>query len=147
MAVASALNVVKQIQALAEGPVTQEMRQCLRQVAQSLLFFLDHPDSRVRLGAARTLLRLSATYPDEMSRLDLGRAKQVLARCESKVAEGCIDTDAQELIPLLGELLRGTGGNSATLVGDAIKAAVAAPAAEDTEAAEAPSPSDAGPQR
>jgi len=145
MAAANALNVVKQIQALAEGPATQEMRQCLRQVAQSLLFFLDHPDSRVRLGAARTLLRLSAIYPDEMSRLDLGRAKQVLIRCESKVAEGCIDTDVQELIPLLGELLRGQG-SSATLVGDAIKAAVAAPAvAEDTESADAASPSDAGP--
>lgn len=52
------------------------------------------------------LLKLSQSYSAEVQRLDLSRAKSALARCDSKIAEGCSDCDAQELRPLLADLLR-----------------------------------------
>lgn len=127
--------------------MTQEMRDCLGQVASSLLFFLDHPDTRVRLGSARTLIKLAASYSEEMQKMDLSRAKAALKRCDAKVAEGCEDTDSQELRPLLVELLSPEPVKSA---GGAVAVAAEPPAttpAEDTEAAPvtAPSRQDGGP--
>uniref|UniRef100_A0A7S4Q7M2 Uncharacterized protein n=1 Tax=Alexandrium monilatum TaxID=311494 RepID=A0A7S4Q7M2_9DINO len=109
MAAAGALNVVKQIQALAEGPRTPEMRECLGQVVSSLLFFLDHPDSRVRLSAARTLVKLSNGYREDMQRFDMSRARSALARCKNAEAEGIASVDSEELRRLLGEILEEAG--------------------------------------
>merc|ERR1719336_1180619 len=105
MAAAAALNVVKQIQALAEGPQTQEMRQCLGQVVTSLLFLLDHPDSRVRLNAARALLTLSKGYGEDIRNLDLSRGRSALARCRKAMAEGNVESDVEELEGLLAQVL------------------------------------------
>lgn len=119
MAAASALNVVRQIQALAEGPRTPEMLECLGQVASALVFFLDHPDSRVRLGSARTLTKLKQGYHEEVQKLDLARAKTTLARLQDAVAaDGAAseDDDARELREVLEQLL-----------GDAKPAAVSKP--------------------
>eukprot|EP00931_Biecheleriopsis_adriatica_P007369 TRINITY_DN108659_c0_g1_i1.p1 TRINITY_DN108659_c0_g1~~TRINITY_DN108659_c0_g1_i1.p1 ORF type:complete len:374 (+),score=109.86 TRINITY_DN108659_c0_g1_i1:29-1150(+) len=113
MAAGAALGVVKQIQALADGPPTPEMRDCLGQVVASLLFFLDHPDSRVRMNAARTLLKLTTGYPDDMLNLDLSRARSALERCQASLAEGNNDTDSEEFQDLLTSLLEGsTNGHS-----------------------------------
>lgn len=105
MSAAAALNVVKQIQAVADGPPTSEMRACLGQVVSSLLLFLDHPDSRVRLGSARTLLKLSEGYREDVHKLDMTRATACLKRCKDAVAMGSADADGEELCGLLKELL------------------------------------------
>eukprot|EP00929_Paragymnodinium_shiwhaense_P068690 TRINITY_DN34594_c0_g1_i1.p1 TRINITY_DN34594_c0_g1~~TRINITY_DN34594_c0_g1_i1.p1 ORF type:complete len:439 (+),score=123.99 TRINITY_DN34594_c0_g1_i1:226-1542(+) len=101
MAAANALKVVKQIAALAEGPVSQEMIGCLSQVVSSLQFFLDHPDSRVRLNAARTLLKLARGYHAELASIDLQRAQSKLERCQEAKDATVADADTEELCGLL----------------------------------------------
>mmetsp|Transcript_71492 Transcript_71492/g.126279 ORF Transcript_71492/g.126279 Transcript_71492/m.126279 type:complete len:326 (+) Transcript_71492:48-1025(+) len=81
------------------------MRDCLGSVVTSLLFFLDHPDSRVRLNAARTLLKLKEGYSEDVASLDLARARSALKRGQEAEADGNSDVDGQELRGLLMELL------------------------------------------
>mmetsp|Transcript_9371 Transcript_9371/g.15098 ORF Transcript_9371/g.15098 Transcript_9371/m.15098 type:complete len:320 (+) Transcript_9371:66-1025(+) len=107
MAAAAALNVVKQIEALADSPDTPNMSECLGQLVTSLQFFLEHPDSRVRLGAGRTLLKLSKGHPDEFRKSDLSKAKSALARCRaaSSDSDGEPDAETLELSQFLKEFL------------------------------------------
>ncbi|CAK0821168.1 unnamed protein product [Prorocentrum cordatum] len=116
MAADQALGVVRQIQALAEGPQTPQMRALLGQVVPSLLAFLDHPDSRVRLNSARALRNLSAGYPEDVAALDLGRARGALGRVRESRATGAADGDAEELEGILAEVLEASlpWGASAT---------------------------------
>lgn len=145
MAAAPALNVVKQIQSLAEGPVTPEMRECLSQVVSSLLFFLDHPDSRVRLSAARTLVKLSSNYPQDIMKLDVSRARSALQRCRKAEADGAANSDSQELQALLEDLLGDRVSSNGVPSGASSKAPVSDPAAMTTASAAAPSmPSGSG---
>eukprot|EP00927_Polykrikos_kofoidii_P077136 TRINITY_DN74110_c0_g1_i1.p1 TRINITY_DN74110_c0_g1~~TRINITY_DN74110_c0_g1_i1.p1 ORF type:complete len:384 (+),score=79.57 TRINITY_DN74110_c0_g1_i1:246-1397(+) len=109
MAAGAALNVVKQIQALADGPETPEMHECLGQVVSSLQFFLDHPDSRVRLTAARTLLKLARGYGESVAALDLTRAHASLARCDQALRNGEATPEDEELRGLLKVMLAGPG--------------------------------------
>eukprot|EP00930_Biecheleria_cincta_P028488 TRINITY_DN1988_c0_g1_i1.p1 TRINITY_DN1988_c0_g1~~TRINITY_DN1988_c0_g1_i1.p1 ORF type:complete len:422 (+),score=88.70 TRINITY_DN1988_c0_g1_i1:30-1268(+) len=103
MAATAALGVVKQIQSLADGPPTPEMRDCLGQVVSSLLFFLEHPDCRVRIQAARTLAKLSSGYPEDFASLDLARARTALKRCQD--AEDQSGENFEEFQELLASLL------------------------------------------
>lgn len=105
MAAENALKVVRQIQALADGPKTPEMRECFPQICSSLVYFLDHPDSRVRLGAARTLLNLSRSYPEDTPKLDLTRARNALERWKAAMAAGSNEDDSIDLTITLQELL------------------------------------------
>jgi hypothetical protein len=105
MAAAAALNVVKQIEALADAPETPQMKDSLGQLVTSLQFFLDHPDSRVRLGAARTLLKLSRGYSEDFKKIDLVKATSALARCRACSEEA--DEETAELGRLLAETLEG----------------------------------------
>jgi len=146
MAAAPALNVVKQIQSLAEGPTTPEMQECLGQVVSSLLFFLDHPDSRVRLSAARTLVKLSTNYSEEITKLDVSRARSALQRCRKAEADGAANLDSQELQALLEELLGDRVTNSVPSGGvdskaPAIQIGGSAAAATTTTSANAPATS------
>uniref|UniRef100_A0A7R9ZYJ6 Uncharacterized protein n=1 Tax=Pyrodinium bahamense TaxID=73915 RepID=A0A7R9ZYJ6_9DINO len=143
MAASGALNVVRQIQTLAEGPRTPEMRECLGQVVSSLLFFLDHPDSRVRLSAARTLVKLSRGYTEDMQRFDLGRARSALARCRKADADGAADVDNEELQQLLGEMLAVGEPLAARPDGAVSSAAVPAPAPTETAVSSTTGGSDA----
>lgn len=145
MAAAPALNVVKQIQSLAEGPTTPEMRECLGQVVSSLLFFLDHPDSRVRLSAARTLVKLSTNYAEELKKLDVSRARSALQRCRKAEADGAANLDSQELQALLEELLGDRVSSKSPPDGIPGKALVSGAAATTPASATAPSaPSGSG---
>lgn len=96
MAAGQALNVVKQIEALADGPATTELRDCLGQLVGSLQFFLDHPDSRVRLGSARTLQKLARGFGEDFAKQDLSKARGALEKCR-----GSDDPGDQELLDLL----------------------------------------------
>lgn len=114
MAADAALNVVRQIQAIADGPPTQEMRDCLGQVFSSLQFFLDHPDSRVRLNASRTLLKLARGYNEDVARLDLSKARAALSRCREADPSAGVEASTEELRKILEEMfsigaLRGDG--------------------------------------
>jgi len=104
MAAAAALNVVKQIEALADSPDTPNMNECLGQLVMSLQFFLDHPDSRVRLGAARTLTKLSRGYTEEFRKSDLSKAKSALVRCRA-ATDGEADQETLQLGQFLEEFL------------------------------------------
>eukprot|EP00747_Dinoflagellata_sp_TGD_P092437 gnl/TRDRNA2_/TRDRNA2_165410_c3_seq1.p1 gnl/TRDRNA2_/TRDRNA2_165410_c3~~gnl/TRDRNA2_/TRDRNA2_165410_c3_seq1.p1 ORF type:complete len:357 (+),score=85.06 gnl/TRDRNA2_/TRDRNA2_165410_c3_seq1:63-1073(+) len=95
MTATQSLAVVKQIQALAEGPETPEMRSQLAPVVKSLQFFLEHPDSRVRSLAAKTLSRLSRNYGEDMRKLDLGKTRAAVERFAKDAADG--DSEAEEL--------------------------------------------------
>jgi hypothetical protein len=120
MAATNALNVVRQIQALADEPPRQEMRDCLDKVASSLMFFLGHPDSQVRLGSARTLAKLSADYPEEFHKLDLSRLKATLLRCRAAAEEGSESDDGQELrlalTAAMGEVDKSNGAVAAPVL-------------------------------
>jgi len=105
MAAVAALNVVKQIQALADGPETAEMKGCLPQVVSSLQFFLEHPDSRVRLTAARTLLKLKRSYPDDVAKQDFDKIRACRVRCVEAIENSTADADAQEFRELLDDIL------------------------------------------
>lgn len=105
MAAARALQVVKQIQVLADGPQTPEMRACLEQVVSSLQFFLDHPDSRVRIGSARTLLKLCRGYTDAMRHIDLSKAESALSKVTADLDKGIAAHDAEELQQIMSEIL------------------------------------------
>lgn len=105
MAAARALQVVKQIQVLADGPETPEMRACLEQVVSSLQFFLEHPDSRVRIGSARTLLKLCRGYADAMTYVDLSKTEKALSRITDDLDKGTAPVDAEELQQILSETL------------------------------------------
>lgn len=105
MAAPAALNVVKQIQqVLADGP-KEEMTECLSQVVASVQFFLDHPDSVVRVQAARTLVKLADAYPAEIQKLDLSRAKLSLTRVTETLDNGDnVDEGAEDVQEILEEL-------------------------------------------
>eukprot|EP00933_Yihiella_yeosuensis_P084566 TRINITY_DN99118_c0_g1_i1.p1 TRINITY_DN99118_c0_g1~~TRINITY_DN99118_c0_g1_i1.p1 ORF type:complete len:360 (+),score=81.09 TRINITY_DN99118_c0_g1_i1:117-1196(+) len=105
MAADAALAVVKQIHGLIDGPPTEEMKECLGQVVSSMLFFLDHPDSRVRLSAANALVKLSTGYAESLYKLDLSKARSSCERCQKAREEGLGDADSQELEKLLTQLL------------------------------------------
>mmetsp|Transcript_126421 Transcript_126421/g.236303 ORF Transcript_126421/g.236303 Transcript_126421/m.236303 type:complete len:325 (-) Transcript_126421:33-1007(-) len=100
MAAQQAFNVVKQIEALADGPATPELRECLGQLVSSLQFFLDHPDSRVRLGSARALLKLAKGFSEDFAQKDLSKAKDALAKAQSSE-----ESEDKELEGLLAECL------------------------------------------
>ncbi|CAK0842893.1 unnamed protein product [Prorocentrum cordatum] len=114
MAADQALAAVRQIQALAEGPQTPEMRACLGQVVAAVLAFLDHPDARVRLHSARALLKLTAGYPGELAAIDLGRARGALKRSRVSRAAGTADADAEEIEAILVEVLEAGAANGAS---------------------------------
>eukprot|EP00811_Abedinium_folium_P033227 NODE_6207_length_1694_cov_6.150606.p1 GENE.NODE_6207_length_1694_cov_6.150606~~NODE_6207_length_1694_cov_6.150606.p1 ORF type:complete len:230 (-),score=53.91 NODE_6207_length_1694_cov_6.150606:867-1556(-) len=105
MSAEAALQVVKQIMTLADGPETPQMRACLSQVVWSLQAFLEHPDSRVRIGSARTLLKLRRGYETAMQKLDLNKAEAALARIVVDVERGAAAGDAEELLTLLSQAL------------------------------------------
>lgn len=105
MSAASALQVVKQIQSIAEQPPTPELRACLNQVVSSLLFLLDHPDSRVRTNAARAMRSLCTGYAAEIRSLDLAKARAVLARCRLAATEGSTMEGEEELQRILEDVL------------------------------------------
>lgn len=105
MAAAAALNVVRQIQALADGPETPEMRDCLGQVVSSLQYFLEHPDSNVRVLAARTLLKLKRVYPTEMAALDLRLVRDARRRCVDALEAGTAADDAEDLRIVFDQIL------------------------------------------
>lgn len=109
MAADAALKVVKQIQALADGPKTPEMRDCLGHVVSSLQFFLDHPDSRVRTSSARAMLKLASGYTDDFRRLDLTKTSAAHARAMRAASEGDAEQDVQDLGALLTEILQAAG--------------------------------------
>jgi len=76
--------------------------QCLEQVSSFLECYLEHPDSRTRLGAARALVAISKRCSvDEWRRLDLSRAREIHMRCDD--AGG---TDGEELRLLLAAALQ-----------------------------------------
>eukprot|EP00928_Gymnodinium_smaydae_P058077 TRINITY_DN41296_c0_g1_i1.p1 TRINITY_DN41296_c0_g1~~TRINITY_DN41296_c0_g1_i1.p1 ORF type:complete len:424 (-),score=112.99 TRINITY_DN41296_c0_g1_i1:132-1322(-) len=124
MAAAAALNVVKQIASLADGPGKLELKDCMSQVVSSLQFFLDHPDSIVRVSAARTLLKLKQGFPVEMKGQDLGRVRAALTRYDEAVAAGDPAPDLEELRPMLLQLMD-----------DDAAAAAAAPPGSEADAA------------
>jgi len=104
MSAETALNVVRQIQGLAEGPRTPEMKACLGKVVFSLQAFLDHPDSRVRLSAARALLKLARGYTEEMPALDMSKTRTAYARWGESH-----EIASKELQGVLGEVLTAIG--------------------------------------
>lgn len=104
MSAETALNVVRQIQGLAEGPRTPEMKACLGKVVFSLQAFLDHPDSRVRLSAARALLKLARGYTEEMPALDMSKTRSAYARWGESH-----EIASKELQGVLGEVLTAIG--------------------------------------
>merc|ERR1712137_191905 len=75
------------------------------QVVSSLQFFLDHPDSRVRLGSARTLQKLCRGYADAITHLDMRKAQSALRRVIDDVAKGVGSARAEELQQILSETL------------------------------------------
>jgi len=108
MAAAAALNVVKQIEMLADAPQTAQMRDCLGQLVSSLQCFLDHPDSRVRIGSARTLLKLSRGYNEDFRKNDLTKietALECLRSMDSIEGSPDADEDTAEFGRLLTESL------------------------------------------
>jgi len=133
MAAAAALNVVKQIEALADAAPTSQMRTCLGQLIASLQCFLDHPDSRVRIGSARTLSKLSRGYGEDFRKNDLTKIESALARCQP--ADGGEDSpdgdeEAAELRRLLTECLaKDKATNGKGEVEAAVAPAAPAPAA------------------
>lgn len=108
MAAAAALNVVKQIEGLADAPATSQMRDCLGQLVTSLQFFLDHPDNRVRVGSARTLLKLSRGYGDDFRKNDLTKVQAALERTRGEEA------DEPELLKLLVDIMEPSSVTAAT---------------------------------
>lgn len=99
MAAPQALALVKQIEALTESPSSQCLEEYVTRLLPSLQFFLEHPDSRVRNGSARSLLRLSRHADEDFARQDLSRARAALEKCRS-----CDDPEYAELEDLLAEL-------------------------------------------
>lgn len=147
MAAAAALNMVKQIEGLADAPPTPQMRDCLGQLVSSLQFFFDHPDSRVRIGAARTLLKLSKGYGEDVRKLDLTKGRSCLAQCRAAAKEegGVASEDAAELLRLLAETLEqgdaersaqpasaGAASQAASATAEPVVAASAASSSKDT---------------
>jgi len=106
MSAVAALHVVKQIQALVEGPETPEMRNCVGQLLHSLQYFLDHPDARVRLGAARSLVKLVRGYREDWEKADQSKAKAALVRLEWALEDGARDGDETEaMAEILAEVM------------------------------------------
>lgn len=138
MAAAAALNVVKQIEGLADAPETPQMRDCLGQLVSSLQFFLDHPDSRVRVGSARTLLKLSRGYNDAFRKIDLTKAEAALARCraveDGDSSIGGSEEETAELGRLLAETLECVNGERTGESALETAAADAAPRSADAAA-------------
>lgn len=135
MAADAALKVVKQIQGLADGPKTQEMRECLGHMTYSLQFFLDHPDSRVRLSSAKAMSRLCKSYAEDFKKLDLTKAKSAHSRCTSAVDSGNAEHDVVELQALLADILQTVGADVAAPAAMIAAPAVAAvPSSENSPA-------------
>lgn len=109
MTVPAAVALIRQVQSLTENPELLKANDCVEQVAYFLDCFLDHAESRARMGAARTLAQLTARLSrDERCRLELRQARRVLERME---AEQCSDADAEavELHSLIKSMLGDEG--------------------------------------
>lgn len=143
MAAQQAFNVVKQIEALADGPATPELRECLGQLVSSLQFFLDHPDSRVRLGSARALLKLAKGFSEDFAHKDLSKAKEALVKAQSS-EEG----EDKELEGLLAETLDMDSRRQSARKEPEQEAAAATPAeAPSATSTEAPTAEQAGEEK
>lgn len=123
MAAENALKVVRQIQGLADGPKTDQMRECLGHVVSSLQFFLDHPDSRVRGSSAKAMARLATTYTDDIRRLDLSKTKAAYRKCCSAADAGAAEQDVLELRALLAEVLVAAGVEAAAVPAEVVASA------------------------
>lgn len=116
MAVPTAVALVRQVQSIVESPGLLKANDCIDQVCSFLDCFLDHPDSRARLGAARALSRLSAGLNSEDRRcLQFHQAPKVLSRLQSEQKSGNVDDEDRELHSLLEALL--SGDSNQTLAG------------------------------
>jgi len=109
MTAAHALNIVKQLEALADGQENAQMHDLVREgkLVSSLQFFFDHPDCRVRLMSARTLLKLARGYRDDFIQNDLQKAKAALNRCNVAEEGDSPDSsdDNAELARMLAETI------------------------------------------
>jgi hypothetical protein len=109
MTAAHALNIVKQLEALADAHENAQMHELVREgkLVSSLQFFFDHPDCRVRLMSARTLLKLARGYRDDFIQNDLQKAKAALNRCNVAEEGDSPDSsdDNAELARMLAETI------------------------------------------
>lgn len=105
MAVSKVVALVRQVQCIVESPDLLKANGCVDQVSSFLDCFLDHPDSRARLGCARALVQLSSHPGVEVGQLH--QAPQVLARLRSKAECGSADAEDRELQSLLEVVLGG----------------------------------------
>lgn len=112
MAVPAAVALVRQVQSIVESQELLKEQGGVDQVVYLLDCFLDHPDSRARMGAVRTLAQLTARLGHENKSLpEMPQARRILARMESEEQHNnVVDSDAEELC----RLLRAALGNSIT---------------------------------
>jgi len=124
MAVPAAVALVRQIQSIVENPELLRKNDCIDQVSSFLDCFLDHPDSRARLGAARALAQLAKSLSSkELGCLQLRQAPRILARLRSAEQRSRADADDKDLHSLLASVLEGaesqeSHGSSGAVRGD-----------------------------
>lgn len=103
MSANQALAAVRQIAKACEGPRNETILECIGQLVGSLLPLIDHPDSRVRGLAGRTLVKLARGYREGLGDLDLSKARAALDRCYAAAEDGMGDEDNEDMIELLEE--------------------------------------------
>jgi len=130
MAVPAAVSLVRQIQSIVETPELLKKNGCLDQVSSFLDCFLDHPDCRARLGAARALAQLAKSLdPEDLSCLELHQAPGILARLRAARKQSGASADDKELYSLLVAVLEGNesqelpGAAGGVSVGSALRSA------------------------
>jgi len=112
MAVPAALAFLRQVQGVVESPELLKENNCIDEVVSYLDSSLDHPDSRVRLGAARALAQFAAQLDSkDRGRLKLDHAPKVCEKLQSTSSE-----EDAELHSLLATVLGDEDGQAQKVV-------------------------------
>lgn len=108
MAVPAAVAFLRQVQGVIESPELLKENNCIEEVVSYLDSTLDHPDSRVRLAAARSLAQLAAQLDcEDRGHLNLHQAPKVFEQLQRTSCE-----EDAELHSLLATVLGDEDGGS-----------------------------------
>ncbi|CAE7311859.1 unnamed protein product [Symbiodinium natans] len=115
MSAEQALQIVRGISQAAEiesaGTDNAEgLREAAGRVCASLMFFLEHPDSRVQVHCAGTMKKCFERYSDAISAEDMVKVRRAYTRCIQTAKENTLDGDRQVALRILGWIVSRADG-------------------------------------
>ncbi|CAE7384575.1 unnamed protein product [Symbiodinium pilosum] len=115
MSAEQALQIVRGISSAVTGVERsdandQEMRAAAGRVCTSLMFFIEHPDSRVQVHCVGMVRKCYERYRDAISEEDMPKVRQAYANCVKMAAEDTLIEDKKTALNMLGWIVSRADG-------------------------------------